>query len=159
MTVENEELSEDSLFDQAVGDEGFAPNDEIGADAIKDGKLVDPEPQPEPEAQLTPEPEKAPVDDNAPQVPSWRVREINEERRAALAERDALRAEKAQWEARQRPTEQPKPAEQPAKPDPLLDPEGYEKYIEAKVEDKLLKAKAEVGTDLNAYKQRCVKKL
>lgn len=104
------ELNESDLFNDAVADEP----------ASLPEPQPEPEPQGEPEAQLTPEGDKPEVDDNAPMVPSWRVREINEEKRT-LAERvKALEAERLQ----PRP-EPPKPAEKPAKPDPLLDPEGY----------------------------------
>lgn len=193
MTIENEELNEDSLFEQAVGDDPVTPE-----------PPPEPEPTPEPKAELTPEPEKPVVDDNAPLVPSWRLREINEEKRVLSERVKALEAERLAP-----PQAEPPKAEKAAKPDPLLEPEAYEKYIEAKVEDRLLhdrrensmaaahakhgvefeeamtsamrkidpalqarmqsahnpgetliqwhreeKAKAEVGTDLSAYKQR-----
>jgi len=71
-------------------------------------------------------------------VPSWRLREINEEKRALAERLAAIEAEKATWQRQPAPVEQPKPAEKPAKPDPLIDPDGYEAYLEAKVEEKLL---------------------
>lgn len=204
MTIENEELDEAALFDQAVGEEP----DESAAEQID--QLAEPPEKPlaEPDAQLTPEPDKPAVDDNAPQVPSWRVREINEEKRAAIAERDALLAEKAKWQQPQ-PEKPAAPVEKAAKPDPLLDPDGYAKAVREEVREEMLadrretslatahktykvefeeayaaaqkqidpalkarmqasrdpgetliewhrenKAKAEVGTDLAAYKQR-----
>jgi hypothetical protein len=82
--------------------------------------------------------ERPAVDDNAPLVPSWRLREINEEKRALAERLAAIEAEKATWQRQPAPVEQPKPAEKPAKPDPLIDPDGYEAYLEAKVEEKLL---------------------
>jgi len=152
--------------------------------------------------------EKPVVDDNAPLVPSWRLREINEEKRTLADRLAALEAEKATWQ--RQPQQQPAPAvEKPAKPDPLLDPEGYAAAIREEVrqeaiaerrEESLLRAreanqqefdeayaaarqavdpalkarmqnsrdpgktllewhrenktKAEIGNDLNAYKQR-----
>lgn len=84
--------------------------------------------------------EKPAVDDNAPLVPSWRLREINEEKRTLADRLAALEAEKATWQ-RQPQAQQPQPqpaAVEKAKPDPLIDPDGYEKYLEAKVEEKLL---------------------
>jgi hypothetical protein len=138
MTIENEELDEAELFNAAISDEP-----EVIPEAPE--PVIEPE---KPVAEVVAEPEltaeKPAVDDSAPQVPSWRVREINEEKRAAIAERDALLAERANWQ-RQQTTEQPKPAEKPAKPDPLLDPEGYEAYLEAKVEAKFLNDRRETS--------------
>jgi hypothetical protein len=81
--------------------------------------------------------EKPPVDDNAAQVPSWRVREINEEKRQLAERLTALETERNQWQAERQRLQSP-PPEPAAKPDPLLDPEGYEKYLENKFEEKLL---------------------
>lgn len=90
--------------------------------------------------------EKPVVDDNGAQVPSWRVREINEEKRELAAklateqsERQKLQQQFEQFK-RQPPAEQPKPE---AKPDPLLDPEGYEKYLERRFEDRFLNERRE----------------
>ena len=81
----------------------------------------------------------AKVADNAAMVPSWRVREINEEKRQIADRLTALETERNQWLAdRQRLQSLEKPPEPAAKPDPLLDPEGYEKYLENKLEEKLL---------------------
>jgi hypothetical protein len=135
--------SDDELFNEAVSDETTdAPvvseqaeqraRDEAGRFAKKE----------EPEtAEVVAEvqAEKPVVDDNASQVPSWRVREINEEKRAALAELETLRAERAQWQQRQQ--SQPQKADtapKPVKPDPLIDPDGYEEYLEKKFEEKQL---------------------
>lgn len=115
------------------------PRDEQGKFAAKD------EPAPEIEA------EKPTVDDNAPLVPSWRVREINEEKRT-LAEKVAkFETEQSQWqreqqELRTRLAALEKPAQPKAeaqKPDPLLDPEGYEAYLEKRFEDRLLSERRE----------------
>jgi hypothetical protein len=144
-------LSDQELFDQANADE--APAEEAVVEAPEP---VEQEGQPRDEhgrfagkaeeSELAAEPVEAEtVDDNAPQVPSWRVREINEEKRAAQAERDSLRAERdriaqerddfqRRFQASQKPAEPVKVE----KPDPLLDPEGYEKYLETKFEEKLL---------------------
>lgn len=112
------------------------PRDEKGKFAAKT----------ETEAPLTETPaEKPVVDDNAPQVPSWRVREINEEKRELAAklaaveterqqDRDQLALLQRQVQGLQKPVEQ-KPE---TKPDPLLDPDGYEKYLEKRFEDRLL---------------------
>ncbi len=90
--------------------------------------------------------EKPVVDDNGAQVPSWRVREINEEKRELAAklaseqsDRQKLQQQFDQFR-RQPPVEPPKPE---AKPDPLLDPDGYEKYIERKTDERILSRERE----------------
>src|SRR3954471_23443166 len=129
--------SDDELFNEAISDETTdAPvvseeqpvRDEAGRFAKKE------EPQ---EVVAEVQAEKPVVDDNASQVPSWRVREINEEKRAALAELETLRAERAQW---QRQQVQPKAetVEKPAKPDPLLDPEGYARSVRDEIREEIL---------------------
>jgi hypothetical protein len=55
-------------------------------------------------------PARTPVDDNAAMVPSWRVREINDEKRALADKVAALEAERQQWQRQQPP---PKPVEAP----------------------------------------------
>ena len=87
--------------------------------------------------------EKPVIDDNAPQVPSWRVREINDEKRALADKVAALEAERLQWQQRPAPRAEPIPEVKVEKPDPLLDPEGYEKYLENKFEEKLLNSHRE----------------
>lgn len=73
--------------------------------------------------------------DDADGVPRWRLREIAEERRQAQAERDALRVEltKLQTQIAQRPAQQ----QQEQEIDPLLDPVGWQKKIEAGFEEKI----------------------
>jgi len=145
-----DELSEEELFNDAVADEpaeavAEAPvpeqeevaRDEAGRFAAKE------EPKEEVIAEVeAKEPEKPAVDDSAPQVPSWRVREIREER-------DELRRKLE--EALSRPA-QPKQEAQPAakveKPDPLLDPEGYEKYLETKFETTRLNDRRDMDLEL-----------
>jgi len=140
---ENEELDDQSLFNDAVSDEPAETpiadvaevTDKPEAEPARDeaGKFAKAD---EPEKPV--EAEKPAVDDNAPMVPSWRLREINDEKRALADRLSALESERNQWLAeRQRLTAKPEP-EKAAKPDPLLDPEGYERYIEQKLEDKFL---------------------
>ena len=149
-----EGVTDQELFDQASADE--APADEAvvevpEAPAEQEGQPRDEHGRfagktEEPETPITAETVKPEtVDDNAPQVPSWRVREINEEKRAAQAERDALRAERDRiaqerddFQRRFHATQKPAEPVKVEKPDPLLDPEGYEKYLETKFEEKLL---------------------
>jgi hypothetical protein len=136
MTIENEELDESALFNDAVSDEPVteqeAPAAEVEAEK-PEGEVAE---KPEVEA------EKPPIDDNAPQVPSWRVREINEEKRAVQAERDALLAERANWQ-RQQPKAEPPKEEKAARPDPLLDPEGYANAIRQELREEALSERRE----------------
>lgn len=127
-------------------------DDELFHDATEtpDDPVVEPSEQPQqpeaetPVAEAQPEAEKPPVDDNAPQVPSWRVREINEEKRALADKVAALEAERLQWQ-RQQSAQQPR-SEAPAKaakPDPLLDPEGYAAAIREEVRQEALAERRE----------------
>jgi len=54
------------------------------------------------------------------------------------AERERIAQERQEFQRRLQTLEKPVVQEQAAKPDPLLDPEGYEKYLENKFEEKLL---------------------
>jgi hypothetical protein len=109
MSDVDEGPSDDELFNEAVSDE--TPDNPVVSEEqpVRDeaGRFAKKE-EPEVAAEVVAETpvEKPVVDDNASQVPSWRVREINEEKRAALAELETLRAERAQWQQRQ---QQPKP--------------------------------------------------
>ena len=130
-----QQFDDQELFNDAEATE--APDTPVAAAA----ETEQTEQQAEPvtaEAKTETAPERPAVDDNAPLVPSWRLREINEEKRALAERLAAIEAEKAIWQRQPAPVEQPKPAEKPAKPDPLIDPDGYEAYLEAKVEEKLL---------------------
>jgi hypothetical protein len=157
----NEELDDQSLFDAAVSDE---PAETLVADVAEvpekpeaeqtrdeTGKFAKAE-EPEKPAVTA---EKSAVDDNAPQVPSWRVREINDEKRALAERLTALETERNQWLAeRQRlaaAQDKPAPKVEAVKPDPLLDPEGYEKYLETKFEERLLNDRREASL-ANAHK-------
>lgn len=132
MTIDNEELDEAALFEAAISDEPEVI-------PVQDEPVIEPE---KPVAEVVAESEltaeRPAVDDNAPQVPSWRVREINEEKRAAIAERDALLAERASWQRQPQVAEQPKAAEKPARPDPLLDPDGYAAAIRQELREEAL---------------------
>jgi hypothetical protein len=151
------EIDEQSLFDAAVSDEP------VEVEVREVPEAPEPEAQPRDEhgkfAKVEDEPEKPAadaekpaVDDNAPQVPSWRVREINDEKRALAEKVAALEAERINW---QRQQEKPAPKVEVAKPDPLLDPEGYEKYLETKFEERLLnnQREASLATAHRVYKQ------
>ncbi len=147
MTIEAlEGVTDQELFDEANADE--VTTEEVVAEApaeevVQEGQLRDDHGRFAAQAAeahvVTDPPAPAPVDDNAAMVPSWRVREINEEKRILADRVAAFETEKLQWQ-RQPAAPQPAPVaeEKVVKPDPLLDPDGYEAYLEAKVEAKLL---------------------
>lgn len=147
-----EELSDETLFNEATGDapaEAVAepagePAEPAGQARDEAGRFAGkPEDKPE-TVEATDPPAKEQVDDNAPQVPSWRVREINEEKRALAAELETLRTERAQWQQRQQQAPKAEPAaEKAAKPDPLLDPEGYAKAVREEVRNDILMERRE----------------
>jgi hypothetical protein len=140
MTIENEELSDDQLFNGAVSDEP-AETPEVPA--------AEPEQPEKPEGEVVAEPEtaeKPAVDDNAPLVPSWRLREINEEKRT-LAERLAA----AEARLAQQPKPEAKPVEQTEQPDPLLDPKGYAAAVREEIRQEMLAERRENSLQ-NAHK-------
>jgi len=98
------------------------PRNERGQFAPKVAAKTEETPVEPPKTEAPPQPAKTTAEEDA-SIPSWRAREIADERRAAQAEAQQLRAELARMQARMA-------AEQPqAKPqeeiDPLLDPIGY----------------------------------
>jgi hypothetical protein len=133
---------EDLDVEQAVRDTENQIMDEAFAEPEKEP--AEPEPRPrDPDtgrftrtAPATPdetEPQSQGSEEERPeeQVPSWRLREIAEERRQIQAERDALRAENARMTAAmaqfQRAQQQ---AQQPPQPtDPVMDAPGFRKEI------------------------------
>jgi hypothetical protein len=146
-----EGLTDEQLFSDANADEDTT--EQVVAEPAPEPEAVTEQPTAagvEPaEPVATDPPARTPVDDNAPQVPSWRVREINEEKRAALAELETLRAERAQWQQRQQTAPQPvKEPEKVAKPDPLIDPVGYEAYLEEKFEARQINTTREIDLRL-----------
>lgn len=133
--VELEMPSDDELFNEAV-----ETTDDPGV--TEQVEQVE-QHQPEPNEPPTLEADRQQADDNAPQVPSWRVREINEEKRALADRVAALEAERLQWQ-RQQPTQQPQKApEKPARPDPLIDPEGYAAAIREEVRQEAIAERRE----------------
>ena len=84
-----------------------------------------------PATEETPPPEGVPQEGEADerpgeQVPSWRLREIAEERRQIQAERDALRADNARMQAYVAQFQRQQQATQaPPSIDPVLDPQGF----------------------------------
>ena len=143
--ITDEQLFNDANSDEPVADEAppepaEAPVEQPEQARDEHGRFAEkPAEEPAPAIEAVTEAAKPAVDDTAAMVPSWRVREINEEKRQAVERLTALEAERNQWQAeRQRLQSLEKPPEPAAKPDPLLDPDGYEKYLETKFEEKLL---------------------
>lgn len=147
-------VSDQDLFDSANADE--APADAV-VEAVEEPAEQTEQPRdeagrfaahaaegPAPVAETPPG--NLPVDDNAAMVPSWRVREINEEKRA-LAERvAAFEAERAQWQRQSAQQPQPAaPAAKVEKPDPLLDPEGFAKAVREEIREEMLADRRETS--------------
>lgn len=153
-------LSDEELFNEANADEAAAdeavvePADEpVEQEQLRDeaGRFAAQAAEAPAELVATDPPATPPVDDNAAMVPSWRVREINDEKRALADKLAALEAERPKW---QQPAPQPAPEVKVEKPDPLLDPDGYEKYLETKIEEKWLNNQREqsLATAHKTYK-------
>jgi hypothetical protein len=91
----------------------------------------------------TPEPQKAVEDQPRVQtpeeeiLPSWRAREINEERRAAVAELERMRAEHARMQAHLAQIQRAQaPAAETPPPDPMVDPAAYTKHVRREFEQR-----------------------
>jgi hypothetical protein len=136
MTIEAlEGVTDQDLFDEANADE--VTTEEV---------VTEPQAEPEqseqhrdeqgrfaaqaeqPVTAVTEQPATTQIDDNAAMVPSWRVREIREERDATQKRLEALEAEKSKWQ-QPAPQASPAPAPQAEEPDPLLDPKGYKDFV------------------------------
>jgi hypothetical protein len=145
MTIED--VSEEDLFNGTVSDEAtdspvVAEQAEQPEQARDEGGRFAKE---EPEAEVVAEQvEKPAVDDNAPLVPSWRLREINEEKRLLAADNERMRAELAQSRQQQPRQEQSNPAQKAEEePDPLLNPKEYREFIERRIEQRILNDRRE----------------
>lgn len=137
MPVENQELDETELFNNTVSDEPVETTETPVAETEQ------PETTETETVAETPA-ERPAVDDNAPLVPSWRLREVNEEKRALADRIAAFEAEKLQWQANQQRQPEKEP-EKVNKPDPLLDPEGYAKHMEDRFNERLLGERREMS--------------
>ncbi len=146
-----EEVSEEDLFNGAVSDE--TSDDPIVSEPVVEQPEHEPvrdesgrfaKAEADEEQPLVAETEQKPAgDDSTGQIPAWRLREIREERDELKRQLD---------EARRQPVAQPKqeviaPAKA-EKPDPLLDPEGYEKYLETKFETARLNDRRDMDLEL-----------
>jgi hypothetical protein len=110
---ETEEGDDEPTEDEPDG-EGDEEDEEVDAASEEEGE--------------EPEPERDGIDEGRAgergRIPSSRLREEAERRRAAESERDAFRARLAAYEAQQAISRQPQ-QEQPAKPDLFSDPEAW----------------------------------
>lgn len=147
MTIEDNELNEAELFDSTVSDS----EQDASAAEVQQDEPATTEAAAEPET----EGDRPAVDDNAPQVPSWRVREINDEKRALADRLTATEAEKANWQAERQELrrrlaalEKPPAAQAEEEPDPLLDPKGYREFMEKRLDDRLLNERREMSLQL-----------
>jgi hypothetical protein len=97
-----EEPNDLELFDDAVSDEG--EGESLGQ---QPEQRLEPEPKEDEQATSQDPPAETghKVDDNAPQVPSWRVREINEEKRRFAEENERIKAELAELRRDQQQTD------------------------------------------------------
>lgn len=146
------EMNEDELFNSAVSDETTE------APIVTEEPVVEQQEQTATteEAAEKVEPELTAEKPPIPPKPEWRLKEDAERARAAETELANGRAENAALRQRLEALERPKVEQaKPAKPDPLLDPDGYEAYLEAKVEEKLLNNHREnsMATAHGKYKQ------
>lgn len=142
------ELSEDSLFDNAIDPPAAEPAPSAAPEPAEKPQVE--QAKPEPEAAAAPAGDKPKVDDDAHMVPSWRLKEITEERRAAQAERDAFKQQRdqlafEQQEFRRRLAQLEKPPEQPQEPDPLLNPREYREFMERRFEERLVNERREMS--------------
>jgi hypothetical protein len=137
-----EEMDDLELFENAVTDEG---GDENLGQQTEHHIEQQPEGQDSQQATSEDQPaDKAKVDDNAPQVPSWRVREINEEKRRIAEENERMKAELAEFRrAQQQRQPERKEPEKANRPDPLLDPDGYAKQVREDIRSELLNERRE----------------
>src|SRR6185369_13315719 len=109
--VTDQELFNDANADEPAVEPAEEPAEPVEPDQPRDdaGRFAAPAAE-EPAPVATDPPASPPVDDNAAMVPSWRVREINEEKRATAERLVAAEAELARL--RQAPPVQPAPQPQ-----------------------------------------------
>lgn len=138
-----------SNTDAEILDNAFADTPPKEVEAVEP-KVEKPEPARDEAGKFTAKPDKPEAGKTAPPVvaksepepddqgniPSWRLREVAEERRLAKAEAETerqsrIRLEGEMAEIRRQLAAQQKPAEQPKQEDidPLLDPQGYSKRM------------------------------
>jgi hypothetical protein len=140
MTTETTEPTDDELFNEAISDEAVTPEPET---------VIEQTPEPEPKLGETVKVEPEPVDSR---IPAWRREEIAAEKNRAVDEakavREQLATERSQREQLQRQLadlQKPVPKEEKAKPDPLLDPEGYTAFVKDEIRQELLAERREAS--------------
>lgn len=139
MTVENQELDETELFNNAVSDEPVETIEQPVTETEQDQATTAETGQ---EATAEQTGDKPPI----PPKPEWRLREDAERARAAEAELANERAEKAALRQRLEALERPAPrveATKPTRPDPLLDPDGYAAAIRQELREEALNERRE----------------
>jgi len=146
--LETVEFDDQELFDQANADEPVEEHPQAEVEQTEQPAEASAKDEPETETAA----ERPAVDDNAPQVPSWRVREINEEKRALADKVAKFEAEQAAWqreqqELRQKLADKERPAQPTAadEPDPLIDPKAYREHIQKQVREDLLNERRETS--------------
>lgn len=143
--LDTEDLYTTTPDDEPGGDEGEEqdgdqPRDEHGRFASKEKSDDDDEGDGDGEGdQQEPDKGKAEGEDrDGGQIPSWRLREIREERDRIAAEKAAAEARAAEYERRlaayERQQRQQQEAEQTEVPDPIVDPQGYDRYVRSLLE-------------------------
>ena len=152
-----EEMDDESLFNSVTEGDPDAPVTEQ-PETLETREPEKTEPT-EGAEKLAAEPEKAAGEEKTDaRIPAWRREEIAAEKNRAVDEARAAReqlaterSQREQLERRLAAIEKPVPKAEAAKPDPLLDPEGYEKYLETKFEERLLNDRREDSL-ANAHK-------
>jgi hypothetical protein len=142
--VTDEDLFNEANADEVPVDEAVveAPEAEVEQEQPRDehGRFAAPAVEAPAVAEQSAPP---PVDDNAAMVPSWRVREINEEKRTLADKLAALEAERSKWQQPSPPPQPLAPAPKVEPPDPLLDPVGYREFIRNELREERLSERRE----------------
>jgi hypothetical protein len=165
-----EGVTDQELFDEANADE--APNDELSAEAVQDGKLVDIEQQEQPTEQTqardeqgrfaaeTPAVEAPQVQGEQPRGERIPLAEYLSEREKRQtfenelkAERERIAQERQDFQRRIQALEKTAtaPAPQAEEPDPLLDPKAYREFIREETRKEILNDRREASL-ANAHK-------
>lgn len=142
MAVDNEGPTDDELLNEVLSD---GDGDNTVVTEQNEQLEADPEAQTTEAAATETEAEKPEVDDNAPQVPSWRLREINEEKRRVAEENERLKAELAaiRQRSQQQQPQQAQNTEEDDGPDPILDPKGYREHLRKQIKEEWLAERRE----------------
>jgi hypothetical protein len=116
--------------EEAKAEPAEAPAQEAQPEPPKEGRARDPETG---RFAAKGPAEPAPAGTETPEeiVPSWRLREINEEKRQVQGELERMRADNARMQAHMAQLQRAQtPPQEPAAPDPVIDPAGYTKHVQ-----------------------------